>query len=426
MDAAMFRWLELVREFDTCNGWAGEGMKSCARWLNWKCGLNLGAARERVRVAHALPGLPKTSELFQQGRLSFSKVRAITRVATPKNEEVLLNIARHGTAWHVERAVSAWRRELRLQALQKDNQRHAHRELRWHWDDEGFLVAQARLTPEQGAIFQQAIETGAQQLFEEQKDVSAETWNQRSEPEIISRPHPMASRRADALVRISENWLAGKSASCANQMVVNLHTDIETLKALGSGAESTLECGAETVGKVSAETSRRIACDAGLIHWLEHHDQAGKPQTLNIGRKSRIVSPALRRALQRRDRGCRFPGCNCIRFVDAHHIHHWADGGETNLENLVLLCRAHHRLLHEGGFQLNKLPGGKIQFINPEGTVIPEAPNSRFRRNFLELEIGNAGAGVEINSKTAIPHWGGEGMDLDIVVHGLLLRQDCP
>ncbi len=130
----------------------------------------------------------------------------------------------------------------------------------------------------------------------------------------------MASRRADALVRISESWLAGKSASSGNQIVVNLHTDIETLRAAGSGAESTLECGAETVGKVSAETSRRIACDAGLIHWLDKHGQSAKLETLNIGRKSRFIPPALRRALQRRDRGCRFPGCNCTRFVDAHHI----------------------------------------------------------------------------------------------------------
>lgn len=118
-------------------------------------------------------------------------------------------------------------------------------------------MVQARLTPEQGAIFQQAVETGAQQLFEEQKHVSAETWSQSSEPEIIAKPHPMASRRAHAPVRISESWLAGTShgtsSTSANQIVVNLHTDIETLRTAGTGAESAIECGAETVGKVSAE-----------------------------------------------------------------------------------------------------------------------------------------------------------------------------
>ncbi|HET6565843.1 MAG TPA: HNH endonuclease signature motif containing protein, partial [Xanthomonadales bacterium] len=136
------------------------------------------------------------------------------------------------------------------------------------------------------------------------------------------------------------------------------------------------------------------------------------------------VSPALRRALQRRDLGCRFPGCNCTRFVDAHHIHHWADGGETNLANLVLLCRAHHRLLHEGGFRLIKSAGNRFQFINPQGVVIPDVPKKRFCGNVLELEAGNKQTGLQIDHKTAIPNWGGEGMDLDIVVHGLLLRQD--
>ncbi len=274
MDAAMYRWLEMVREFDAGNGWVGDGMKSCAHWLNWKCGLNLGAARERVRVAHALPALPQTSELFRRGRLSFAEVRAITRVATPANEEVLLNIALHGTAWHVEQAVSAWRRELRLQALQRDNRRHDNRELRWHWDDEGCLVVQARLTPEQGALFQQAIAASMQQLFDEQKGASA-------------------------------------------------------------------------------ETSRPLSCDSGLVHWL---NKKGEP--LSIGRKSRTVPPAMHRALRRRDKTCRFPGCTCTRFVDAHHIHHWVDGGETGLDNLVMLCRAHHRLVHEGGFQVAKRPGG--------------------------------------------------------------------
>ncbi len=176
IDAAMFRWLELLREFDECEGWAGDGIKSCAHWLNWKCGLNLGAARERVRVARALKDLPQTREAFRAGRVSYSKVRAITRAATPRNEDLLLSIAFNGTAWHVERAVSIWRRDKRLRALERDNERHAMRELSWYYDDEGFLVMHARFTPEQGAVIRQAVEAAAEQLFQEQKDVSAETF----------------------------------------------------------------------------------------------------------------------------------------------------------------------------------------------------------------------------------------------------------
>jgi hypothetical protein len=424
MDAAMYRWLEMVREFDAGNGWTGDGLKSCAHWLNWKCGLSLGAARERVRVAHALPLLPKTRASFKQGRLSFSKVRAITRVATPKNEEVLLNIAFHGTAWHVEQAVSAWRRELRLQALQVENRRHAIRELRWFWDDDGSLVIKGRLTPEQGAIFQQAMEATMQQLFDEQKDVPAGTSAEDQLGDILPRPHPIASRRADAVVRMSEHCLSGKSASNAGNFVINLHTDIETLKVAGSGAESTMENAGEGAGKVPAETSRRIACDAGLIHWLDNKGKPHKVETLGIGRKSRTVPPAIRRALQLRDKSCQFPGCTCSRFVDAHHIHHWADGGETNIDNLVLLCRSHHRLVHEGGFQLNRMPGGGFQFINPQGKEVPAAAKTRSSGNVFVLEEENTNSGILIDRKTCIPNWHGGGMDMDVVIEGLLRRQE--
>lgn len=138
-------------------------------WSEFGSGSRAGAGGSCFALA-----AEKTRASFKQGRLSFSKVRAITRVATPANEEVLLNIAFHGTAWHVEKVVSAWRRELRVQAQEMENRRHATRELRWFWDDDGCLVIKGRLTPEQGAIFQQAIESGLQQLSAEQKDVPAD------------------------------------------------------------------------------------------------------------------------------------------------------------------------------------------------------------------------------------------------------------
>lgn len=144
IDAALFRWLELLREFDECQGWVGEGIKSCAHWLNWKCGLSLNAGRERLRVAQALPTLPQTTAAFREGRLSYSKVRAITRVATTQNESVLLNIAFHGTTWHVEQAASAWRREKRVEALKHENDRHDLRELSCYFGGDGFLVLKRR------------------------------------------------------------------------------------------------------------------------------------------------------------------------------------------------------------------------------------------------------------------------------------------
>ena len=417
IDAAMFRWLELLREFDECQGWTGEGIKSCAHWLNWKCGLSLNAGRERLRVAQALPTLPLTTAAFREGRLSYSKARAITRVATTKNESVLLNIAFHGTTWHVEQAVSAWRREQRLDALKRDNHRHDLRELSCYFDTDGCLVLKGRFTPEQGAVIRQALEATMDQLREEHKNVSAETSEFEKPDPLKLQPIPAASKRADALVRMAEAFLSGSSLTAnADRFTINIHTDIETLNADGVGAESQMENGPN----VSAETSRRLCCDAGIVHWLEKKNPDNSEiKPLSAGRKTRTVPPSIRRALQRRDKGCRFPGCSCNRFVDAHHIIHWADGGETSMDNLMLLCRHHHRLVHEGGFGIQCLQGGEFAFNNPAGNRIPDTHEIRFSGNVFELMAQNSENSIVITPRTAIPDWGGEGMDVDVVVHGL-------
>lgn len=304
--AANFRLLELIREFDEHEGWAGDGIRSCAHWLNWKVGTSLGAAREKVRVAHALKDLSKISAEFRKGRLSYSKVRAMTRVANVENEDYLLMIARHGTTAHMERLVRGFRKVKRIEALERDKARHLARNLSWYIDDDGMWVFRGRFTPEQGALLEKALGAVMDEMSEEQEDVSAETPDE----ETVERPVPIASRRADALARLAEAGLSGGTteSSTGDRYLVHIHTDTETLKADGQGAESQLEGGAN----VSAETSRRIACDAGLVHWKE-----GK--SLNIGRKSRTVPPSIQRALRRRDGGCRFPGCTARRFVDAHH-----------------------------------------------------------------------------------------------------------
>jgi hypothetical protein len=349
--AATFRLLELVREFDEIEGWAGPGMRSCAHWLNWKCGINLGAAREKVRVAHALQDLPLIRERFRKGEVSYSKVRAMTRVATPENEDYLLMIARHGTAAHVERLVRQYRKQKRIEALERDNERHALRELNWYFDDDGSFVMKGRFTPEHGMLIKKVLESIMDEDFLAQQDVAQAS--------------------------------------------------------LSTGSRSHL---------LSAETSRRLACDAGVVHWLD--GQNGEP--INIGRKSRAIPPATRRALQRRDQGCRFPGCTCTRFVDAHHIKHWADGGETSLDNLVLLCRHHHRAVHEGGFSVHALADGRICFIDPKGRRLPASAEGRFRGNVFRLFADNAHQGIHITPQTGACRWQGERMDDDLAVLGML------
>jgi len=419
LDAGTYQLLELIGRFDEHEGWKGTGIHSCAHWLNWKCGMNLNAARERVRVARALPDLPRISAAFRDGKISYSKVRGMTRVATPKNEDVLLDIALCGTASHVEQQVRLYRRHQRLEALEHENRRHQQRELSGYVDDDGYWVFRGRFTPEQGALIDAALQAAAQQLYEEHKDVpesvSAETSG--NEPLDQPSPFPVASRRADALERLADAYLHGTegAGSGGDRYLVNIHTDVETLQADGVGAEAEVDGAAH----VSAETSRRLSCDCSVVHWLENEE--GEP--LNVGRKTRTIPPAIRRALQRRDGGCRFPGCTCTRFVDAHHVVHWADGGETAMDNLVLLCRRHHRLVHEEGFGLETERPGRFIFTLPNGQPIAECPKTRFRGNVTALKSRNRRQGVDITPRTPIPLWYGESMDTQIAVEALIRRE---
>jgi hypothetical protein len=423
LDAAQYRFLVLVEAFDRQGGWQQPGVHSCAHWLHWKCGLAIGAAREKVRVARALPELPRISAAFGAGRVSYSKVRAMTRVATPGNEAVLLNTALHGTAAHVETHVRLYRRWKRQEALQRENRRQAVRELSWHVDETGCWVFRGRFTPEQGALIARALEhaMGAQfaELRDEPREVSEDIAREQLQGPAVS--EPVAQRRADALERVAAGYLAQPepAGNGGDRCIVHIHTDIETLRADGDGAEAEIEDAPGHGSHVPAETSRRLACDAAVVHWHESAD--GDP--LSVGRKTRTIPPAIRRALKRRDGGCRFPGCTATRFVDAHHIHHWADGGETRLNNLVLLCRRHHRLLHEGGYGIEARPSGEIRFSRPDGRLLPPGQGGRSRGNVHELRAANEAIGCNIGPDTAVPRWNGESMDHDLALLALIQRE---
>ena len=411
--AATYRLLVLLREYDECEGWAQPGLRSCAHWLNWKCSINLGTAREKVRVAHALKDLPRISDAFREGRLSYSKVRAMTRVATPENEDYLMRIAKHGTAAHVDRLVGLYRQVKRTEALEQEIRQHELRKMSLYQLDNDCFVIRGRLTPEQGALVKKALEAVMDEDYQEQKNVPAGTPADEKNPQPPWGP----SRRADALVRIAEAYLSDKAkqSNGGDRYLVHVHTDVETLRADGTGAEAELE----DCGHICAETSRRLSCDAGVVHWLEHAD--GEP--LSVGRKTRTIPPAIRRALKRRDGGCRFPGCTCTRFVDAHHIRHWADGGETSMDNLTLLCRHHHRLVHEGGFSVAMDAAGQVRFTKPGGQALPDSGDTHSRGNVIALCTAHAASGIHITPETTKTKWCGEQMDDQMAVEGLLCRE---
>ncbi|MGD8361398.1 MAG: DUF222 domain-containing protein, partial [Gemmatimonadota bacterium] len=411
LHAATYRLLVLIRAFDERGGWGG-GFRSCGHWLSWRTGIAPGAAREKVRVARALGSLPRISEGMARGELSYSKVRALTRVATPENEGELVETARHTTAAQMERLVRGWRRVDRQEELEAEGERHGRRYLHLYPDEDGSYLVRGRLDPEVGALLRQALAWAGEALYrgettEMRAGAEAGPEGEGSPPghgEADS-PEPAATaaqRRADALGLVVERAMAvvdaGKEEAeegeevepggtprlgSADRFQVVVHVDAEALEEGSEEGEAVL---ADSGVGVSAETSRRVACDSAVVE-MRHDGEGG---VLDVGRKRRTVPPALRRALEHRDgRSCRFPGCGC-RYTDAHHIRHWADGGETRLDNLVLLCRRHHRAVHEEGFRVelvegarggnragSRLGGGRrvgVRFHRPDGRLLPEVP----------------------------------------------------
>ena len=395
INAANHRWLMLIAEFDRRNGWADSATQSCAHWLNWKCGIAMGAAREKVRVARALENLPKVSAAMACGKLSYSKVREITRVASAETEEYLLMIAEHGTAQHVEKLVRAYRRCQDAEELSREACQQKNRSVNYRYDDDGSLIINCRFPAEAGALILKALELAVEELPVD--DVPAGTSKQ---------PVPFSARRADALVMVAESFVAhgAMEATGADRHQIVVHVAAETLRDRTAGC-----CEFEHGPSMAAETVRRLSCDASVVALIENDD--GEP--LNVGRKTRTISAPLRRALNARDKGCRFPGCANSRYIDAHHIEHWANGGETKPANLVSLCRFHHHAVHEGGIRIERARRRRVEIRETEWCC------RRQRRARLHTAARRLEAATDGNSH-AIKRWTGETMDYGLGIEVLL------
>ncbi|HSL49257.1 MAG TPA: DUF222 domain-containing protein, partial [Candidatus Deferrimicrobiaceae bacterium] len=332
LDAATARFLALIREFDARGGW-NTGFRSCAAWLSWRVGLDLGAAREQVRVARALGALPLLADALARGQLSYAKVRALTRVATPETEARLLAVGRAGTAAHVERIVRGWRRVDRQAEARAAARQHAGRALHVYQDDDGTVVLRGRLAPEVGALLLRALDAARETLYQRAR-ATAGGGAAVSDP--ATEPPTRAQQQADALALLAETALRHEldPGAPGERYQVVVHVDAAVLADPEQPGQSVLEEGSH----VSAETSRRLACDASRV--VMRHDHTGR--LAEVGARTRTIPPALRRALLHRDPSCRFPGCH-VRVGQGHHVRHWAQGGPTTLANLVLLCRRHHR-----------------------------------------------------------------------------------
>jgi len=399
LDAAVSRLLTLIREFDAVAGWAN-GFPSCAAWLAWRIGLAPGAAREHVRVARALGGLPLIAQALAHGEVSYSKVRELTRVASPETEARLLAVARSGTAEHVARLVHGWRRvDLAAEAHEAKLQ-HASRSLHVYPNADGTVRINGRLTAEVGALLMKALEAARERLYRRRQDETPE-----------ADPPTMEQQDADALALLAEAALHHDldPGATGERYQVVVHVDAEVLADPEEAGQSVLDAGT----RVPAGTSQRLACDAGRV--IMRHDAEGR--VVEVGTRTRTVPPALRRALYHRDRGCRFPGCH-VRSGQGHHIKHWAHGGPTTLSNLALLCRQHHRAVHEEGFQLECEADGTLRFRSPNGAILPEVPPPAAVPHDPAgaLRARHEADGLRLDENTTKPHWLDEPLDVGYAI----------
>jgi len=425
LNVATYRFLLLIAEFDREEAYARHGLANTAQWLNWQCGIGAVAAREKVRVARSLEQLPEIADAFAKGEISYSKVRAMTRVATPANESVLVHTARNGTAAQVEKLVRKYRWTQRRDAAQLAQRQNEFRKVSYFFGMDGEFILSACLPPEIGAVVSKALQT-AVEAVRESKEVTAET------PLQI----PSDVWKADALRLMAETFLDHRgeetgAGSAADRLQVVVHIDQAILSEQQAAAEAGAphRCELEDGPALALDTARRLACDASVVGIVEGEE--GEP--LDIGRKTRSIPPAIARALRARDGGCRFPGCDRTRFCQGHHIEHWGNGGETKLDNLITLCGFHHRLVHEGGYGVRRTDDGLFVFTRPDGKRVEENGMKCFRGNILPpLHSTYRGfeeslrdymktydPGLSITAETSRCQWRGEGMDYSQAIEAM-------
>ncbi len=354
LDAAVARLLDLIREFDAREGW-NNGFRSCAHWLSWRVGLDMGAAREKVRVACALGTLPRMAQALARAEISYAKARAL----------------------------------------------HVYR------DHDGMVAVRGRLEPEVGELLIQALNAAREVLYQRTR----RTFGDAGSGDVSAETPVLEQQQADALALLAETALHHgiDPGTPGDRYQVVVHVDAPALADAEAPGQSALENGEH----VSAETSRRLACDASRV--VMQHARDGR--VVEVSARTRTIPPALRRALHHRDHGCRFPGCG-VRFGQGHHIHHWAQGGPTTLSNLAMLCRRHHRAVHEGGYEVDRQPDGDLRFRRPDGRLLPEVPRAPQVSGdpAKDLRARHDAEGLVIHARTTTPGWMGERLDVGYAI----------
>lgn len=407
VNAAMAEVLLELAEFLTLGGWFDQGAQTPEEWVAWRLGVTPSDARYHVRIARRLNELPAITGAFRKGELSYWQVRALMPVATPEIEDELLNIARYTTAGQLQRIVRAYKGCLDRAELEHANDRHRRRSLSYFFDDEGFFIVRGQLSPEDGVVLMEALDTAERSLREEMP---------KSGPDgEVPTTEQLA---ADALVEIARGGLAVLDAGTDPTRIpeVSVHVDVRSLID-GTGDRCDLADGPV----LASETARRITCDSEVQALFESDGKV-----LDFGRRRRTAPPRLRRALEQRDLTCRFPGCNRKRFREAHHIVHWTrptngKKGKTEPANMMLLCSHHHRLVHEGGYSVVIEADRTFTFLRPNGMPVPQSPATG-GGSPKELVERHRRQQLQITSDTCTTLWDGYAPDLAACVDALLAQ----
>jgi len=463
LDAAMHRLLADLREFDQRGGWHAQGALSCAHWLSWRVGWELVTARERVRVANKLGELPAIDDALRRGEVSYSKARALVRVATPANEALLLDHARLMTAAQLEKLTHKYALVQRHGQDPHSTGDMQRRHVRRRDTEDGMVKIEAVLHPEEAELVWAMLDHRARELVRDPLSPTRKAGDDAAESrrcdqnrgvaDVADSSPPQASvgsgsdgigdsaetrnvsestsgrdagglqqradaarrafSRADALVSLAQGYLRGDRPE-RSPIEVTLTIAASSLH---SEAADPLEAGEMGESFLSQQAARRLSCDAAVVEITE--SEHGVP--LSVERKRRTIAGALRRALYRRDSTCTFPGCTHRIFLEGHHIKHWADGGETSLNNTALLCSFHHRYVHEYGYEIELGPDQRPQFRDPYGRVVTAAPPRPDVEDLGWPRIQAMNAPLGIDADTIACQWDGQPVDYGTIVGHLVV-----
>jgi hypothetical protein len=344
--AHMAMWLGMVAEFDEREGWAEDGARSLPQWLAWRCGLDGRTARQHARVAGQLRELPRIAAEFRAGKLSYSKVRAVCRVATAENEELLLELASNLTATQLDRAVTAYDKAHRRSiSLNDEAERRARCGIRQWTDSDGLTYTEIVTAPEDTALVQAGVDFGRDGVFKSTGTAAKG-----------------AAGRLDALLFVIRRGLVNaERPGLVDESPYLIITHVKEASAFCTD-DGQIDLGDGTV--VHPRVLQRLGCDALLQAMLEGLD--GRP--LDLGRTTRTATKKQKRALMAMFSHCDWPGCDvAVRYCEFHHLDFWGKGGNSDLDVFRPLCRHHHSKVHEGGWRFLVDHLGRTVAFPPDG-----------------------------------------------------------